>query len=107
MYAVVKHSGKQYTVKQGDIVDLDRIADVAKNAEIQITDVALIGDGPGTVVGTPIVPNAIVKVKVVGEKKGDKITIFKHKRRKNYRKKQGFRRMITQVKIEDIIYKAN
>ncbi|MCL4469293.1 MAG: 50S ribosomal protein L21 [Deltaproteobacteria bacterium] len=107
MYAVIKHSGKQYTVKQGDVVALDRIDDVKKDAELNITDVLLVNDGSSTVIGTPVVANALVKVKVLGEKKGDKVVIFKHRRRKNYRKKQGFRQILTTVKVEDIIYKNN
>ncbi len=107
MYAVIKHSGKQYTVKQGDVVALDRIADVQKDTELQITDVLLVNDGTTTVIGTPLVANATVTAKVLGEKKGDKIVIFKHRRRKNYRKKQGFRQILTTVKIETILYKNN
>ncbi len=105
MYAVIKHSGKQYTVKQGDVVALDRIDEVKKDAELQITDVLLVNDGSSTIIGTPLVANAVVKVKILGEKKGTKIVIFKHKRRKNYRRKQGFRQIFTTVKVEDIIYK--
>ncbi len=107
MYAVIKHSGKQYTVKQGDVVALDRLEDAQKDTELQITDVLLLNDGSNTIIGTPVVANAFVKLKVLGEKKGDKIVIFKHRRRKNYRKKQGFRQIFTTVKVEDIIYKNN
>jgi large subunit ribosomal protein L21 len=107
MYAVIKHSGKQYTVKQGDVVALDRIDEVKKDAELQITDVLLVNDGSSTIIGTPLVANAVVKVKILGEKKGTKIVIFKHKRRKNYRRKQGFRQIFTTVKVEDILYKNN
>ncbi len=107
MYAVIRHSGKQYTVKQGDIVALDRIAEAPKDGEIQISDVLLVGDDTNTVIGSPVVANAIVRLKVLGEKKGDKITIFKHKRRKNYRKKQGFRPLFTTVRVEDIVLKNN
>ncbi len=107
MYAVIKHSGKQYTVTQGDIVALDRIADVQKDGELQIADVLLVNDGSNTIIGTPIVANAFVKVKVLGETKGDKIVIFKHKRRKNYRRKQGFRHTFTKVKVEDIVFQNN
>lgn len=106
MYAVIKHSGKQYTVKQGDVVTLDRIESAAKDAEIQLADVLLINNGPDTVIGNPVVANAFVKVKVLGEAKGNKIVIFKHRRRKNYRKKQGFRGVFTRVKVEDIIYQG-
>ncbi|MCL4557299.1 MAG: 50S ribosomal protein L21 [Deltaproteobacteria bacterium] len=105
MYAVIKHSGKQYTVKQGDVVALDRIAGAQKDGELQVSDVLLVGDDSNTVIGTPVVANAFVRLKVLGETKGGKITIFKHKRRKNYRKKQGFRSVFTTVRVEDIVYK--
>lgn len=104
MFAVIKHSGKQYTVKQGDIIALDRVKNVTKDAELNITDVLLLNDGSNTIIGNPTVTNSFVKARVLGEIKGDKIVIFKHKRRKNYRKKQGFRPVYTRVKIEEIIY---
>ncbi len=107
MYAVIKHSGKQYTVKQGDIVALDRIENAQKDAELQLQDVLLINNGSNTLIGNPVVADAFVKVKVLGEAKGSKVVIFKHKRRKNYRKKQGFRQIFTKVKVEDIVYKGN
>ncbi len=107
MYAVMKHLGKQYVVKQGDIIDLNRIEKAEKDSELQISDVLLINDGSNTIIGSPIVENAFVKVKVLGEIKGKKIVIFKHKKRKNYRRKQGFRPIFTSVKIEDIVYQNN
>ena len=107
MYAVIKHSGRQYLVKQGDIVLLDKINNAQKETELEIKDVLLINDSTNTIVGKPTIANASIRVKVLGEKKGEKVIIFKHKRRKNYRKKQGFRPIYTAVKIEEIIYKNN
>ncbi|MGB9735580.1 MAG: 50S ribosomal protein L21 [bacterium] len=104
MYAVIKHSGKQYVVKQGDIITVDRIKNAQKDAELQINDVLLLNDGTNTVVGNPAIASTFVKARVMDEIKGDKVVIFKHKRRKNYRKKQGFRHIYTRIKIEDIIY---
>ncbi|MCL4479858.1 MAG: 50S ribosomal protein L21 [Deltaproteobacteria bacterium] len=107
MYAIIKHSGKQYLIEQGDIVLLDRINDVTKDGELELKDVIMVNDGTNTVIGNPVIPDASVKIKVLGELKGKKVIIFKQKRRKNYRKKTGFKPTFTQVLVEDIIYQKN
>ena len=102
MLAVIKTGGKQYIVKQGDIIDIEKITGDA-GSEVKFSDVLLVSDGKGDVkVGTPVVKKAQVKGTILGETKGDKITIFKFKRRKGYRRKTGHRQKFTSVKIESI-----
>jgi len=102
MLAVIKTGGKQYLVKPGDIIDIEKIAG-EKGSEVEFSDVLIVSDGEGDVkVGTPVVKSAQVKGTILGEKKGTKITVFKFKRRKGYRKKIGHRQKFTSVKINSI-----
>jgi len=102
MLAVIKTGGKQYLVKPGDIIDIEKIAG-EEGSEVEFSDVLMVSDGEGDVkVGTPVVKSAQVKGTILGEKKGIKITVFKFKRRKGYRKKMGHRQKFTSVKINSI-----
>ena len=102
MLAVIKTGGKQYLVKPGDIIDIEKIAG-EEGSEVEFSDVLMVSDGEGDVkVGTPVVKSAQVKGTILGEKKGTKITVFKFKRRKGYRKKIGHRQKYTSVKINSI-----
>ncbi len=102
MLAVIKTGGKQYLVKPGDIIDIEKIAG-EEGSEVEFSDVLIVSDGEGDVkVGTPVVKSAQVKGTILGEKKGTKITVFKFKRRKGYRKKIGHRQKFTSVKINSI-----
>jgi large subunit ribosomal protein L21 len=99
MYAIIDDKGRQYTVRAGDVIDVD-----LKDAEGQITfdRVLMVRDGAATKVGTPTVEGAKVTGTVVGEVKGKKIVFRKYRRRKNYRRKIGHRQHFTRVKIESI-----
>ena len=102
MLAVIKTGGKQYLVKPGDIIDIEKIVG-DEGSEVEFSDVLMVSDGEGDVkVGTPVVETAQVKGTILGEKKGTKITVFKFKRRKGYRKKMGHRQRYTSVKINSI-----
>jgi large subunit ribosomal protein L21 len=101
MYAIIEDHGRQYTVRAGDLVDLD-LKDAAEKASITFDRVLLVQSDGGVKVGTPTVPGAKVLATVVGEVKGKKIVIRKYRRRKNYRRKQGHRQHYTRVKIESI-----
>ena len=101
MYAVIKHSGKQYKVKVGDILDLDRI-DAEPKSEIEVTDVLLV-KGDETKIGTPVVDGAKVVLEVINHTRGTKIIIFKKRRRKDSKKKRGFRRDFTKVRVKEIV----
>jgi len=101
MYAVIKHGGKQYKVKVGDILELDRI-DAEPKSTIEINEVLLI-KGDDTKIGTPTVENAKVIAEVINHGRGKKVIIFKKRRRKDSKKKRGFRRDFTRVKIKEIV----
>ena len=101
MYAVIKHGGKQYKVKVGDILELDRI-DAEPKSTIEINEVLLI-KGDETKIGTPTVENAKVIAEVINNGRGKKVIIFKKRRRKDSKKKRGFRRDFTRVKIKEIV----
>jgi len=101
MYAVIKTGGKQYRVKEGDLLEIDKLG-AEKGWKINFDQVLLIEDGGRVLVGTPIVENAVVRAEVVENIKGDKVLIFKKKRRKQYRRTKGHRQELTKVRIEKI-----
>ena len=101
MYAVVKSGGKQYKVQEGDICRVEKLSgDVG--AEITFEDVLLFSDGENVQVGTPRLDNVTVKGTVVEQGQARKIIVFKYKRRKRYRRKQGHRQQYTAVKVDSI-----
>ena len=71
--------------------------------EVILDQVLLVTDGDAVQVGTPLVPNATVRTEILRQGKGKKVLIFKKKRRKNYRRKQGHRQMFTALQIQEII----
>ena len=98
MYAVVKTGGKQYRVAAGEKIRIEQIpAEVGQ--EIVLDQVLVIGAGEGVKLGTPLVPGASVKAKVLSQGRGDKVRIFKMRRRKHYRKSQGHRQNYTEIEI--------
>jgi large subunit ribosomal protein L21 len=101
MYAVIKHGGKQYKVKVGDVLELDRI-EAEPKSDIEINEVLLV-KADDTKIGTPVVEGAKVIAEVINHARGKKVIIFKKRRRKDSKKKRGFRRDFTRVKIKEII----
>ena len=88
MYAVIKTGGKQYRVSSGEKLKVELLAaDVG--AAVQFEQVLAVGEGEAVVVGAPVVAGAAVKATVVAHGRGDKVHIFKMRRRKHYRKSQG------------------
>ena len=103
MFAVIKTGGKQYTVNPGDVIDVELLAGEPGD-EIEFNEVLMVSKDKGKVdLGTPTVEKAVVKGKIVQEKKGKKIIVFKFKRRKDYRNKNGHRQRYTTVEITDIL----
>lgn len=101
MYAVVKTGGKQYRVSKGDKVKIEKIpGDVG--AEVSFDQVLMIGGTDDVKVGTPVVSGATVSARIVKQDRSKKIMVFKFKRRKGYKKKQGHRQAYTQVEITGI-----
>jgi large subunit ribosomal protein L21 len=101
MYAVIKHGGKQYKVKVGDVLELDRI-EAEPKSDIEINEVLLVKNDE-TKIGTPVVEGAKVIAEVINHGRGKKVIIFKKRRRKDSKKKRGFRRDFTRVKIKEIV----
>jgi large subunit ribosomal protein L21 len=100
MYAIVKNGGKQYKVQEGDIVLFDKMGLDTKE-KIEITDVLAVNNGE-LKVGNPFVEGAKVEAEVINEGKDKKVIIFKKRRRKDSKLKQGFRREFTRVRITKI-----
>ncbi|MGI9322899.1 MAG: 50S ribosomal protein L21 [Pseudomonadales bacterium] len=101
MYAVIESGGKQHRVEAGEILRLEKL-DAEAGSKIAFDKVMLIGEGDQVTIGTPYVEGGKVSAEVVAQGLGDKITIIKLKRRKNYRRKAGHRQRYTEVKITDI-----
>lgn len=102
MYAVVKTGGKQYKVAPGEKLKVEQLpADVG--AEVILDQVLLVGEGETIRVGQPTLAGATVKATVVAQGRGEKIRIFKMRRRKHYQKHQGHRQNYTELKIDAIV----
>ena len=102
MYAVVKTGGKQYRVVAGDKLKVEQIpADVG--AEVILDQVLMVGEGESVRLGQPVLSGASVKATVVSHGRGEKVKIFKMRRRKHYRKHQGHRQGYTELKIDAIV----
>lgn len=102
MYAVVKTGGKQYKVAPGEKLKVEQLsADVG--AEVVLDQVLMVGEGESVRVGTPNVAGAAVKATVVAQGRGEKIRIFKMRRRKHYQKHQGHRQNYTELEINAIV----
>ena len=102
MYAVFKTGGKQYKVAENDVIIVERLGGES-GAKINLDKVLMIGDGEDMTVGTPVIEGALVAAEVLEHKRGDKITVFKKKRRKNYRRTMGHRQELTVLRITDIL----
>jgi large subunit ribosomal protein L21 len=101
MYAVVKTGGKQYKVAAGEKLKIETIpGDVG--SQIVLDQVLMLADGDAVTLGTPLVSGASVKATVLSHGRGDKVRIFKLRRRKHYQKRQGHRQNYTEIKIEAI-----
>jgi large subunit ribosomal protein L21 len=102
MYAVIKSGGKQYRVQSGAQLRIEALS-AEVGAAVSFGEVLLVGDGDGVQVGGPLVPGAQVKATVVSHGRGEKLKIFKLRRRKHYQKTQGHRQAYTEVRIDDIV----
>ena len=101
MYAIVKTGGKQYRVEEGSTLFVEKL-DGKKGDKITLEDVLMIGSDKTSKVGAPLVSGAQVTAEVVSQEKDDKVIIFKKKRRQNYRRKNGHRQLLTQIKVTGI-----
>lgn len=101
MYAIIETGGKQYKVKEGDVLFVEKLP-AGEGENVTFDRVIALGKTDGFVAGTPVVEGATVTAKVEKHVKGNKIIVFKYKPKKNYRKKQGHRQPYTKVVIEKI-----
>ena len=101
MYAVIKTGGKQYRVAAGEKIKIEQIpADVG--SQITLDQVLMVGEGESVKVGNPLVAGATVTATVVSHGRGEKIRIFKLRRRKHYMKTQGHRQNYTEIRVDEI-----
>jgi len=101
MYAVIKTGGKQYRVAKNDVITIEKLAGEA-GGSVEFGEVLMLG-GDSPKVGSPLVAGAKVVGTVLEQVRGDKIIIFKKRRRKNYRRRTGHRQYHTVVRIGDIL----
>lgn len=102
MYAIVEISGKQFKVEKKQKLFVNRL-DVAEGKKISFENVLMVNDGSKSSVGTPNVTGVQVDAKILKHLKSDKVIVFKKKRRKGYKVKNGHRQAITEIEISDIL----
>ncbi len=101
MYAIVETGGKQYKVKEGDLVRVELLK-AEEGSSLELSKVLAVVNGEDVKIGTPLVEGAKVDCTVVKHGKAKKIIVFKYKPKKNYRKKQGHRQPYTLLKVDKI-----
>ena len=101
MYAVIESGGKQYRVSPGDIIQVEKL-DVTEGQSVDLNPVLMVSDDQGVRIGNPVLTGATVTAKVTGHGRGDKIRVFKMRRRKHYRKTMGHRQHYTELEITGI-----
>ncbi len=101
MYAVIVTGGKQYRVKEGDVLSVEKL-NIEPGRKAQFDRVLLIEDGDDVQVGTPFLDNAMVLALVLENFKDEKVLVFKKKRRKQYRRTRGHRQPLTKIRIARI-----
>jgi large subunit ribosomal protein L21 len=102
MYAVLKTGGKQYKVAPNDVIMVEKLVADA-GTSIELNEVLMISSDSASTVGTPLIEGASVSAEVLEQKRGKKITVFKKKRRQNYRRTIGHRQELTVLRITDIL----
>jgi large subunit ribosomal protein L21 len=102
VYAIIQTGGKQYRVSPGDQLRVERLPG-ARGDAVTLDQVLLVADGQDLKVGQPLVAGAAVTAQILRQGKAKKILVFKKKRRKNYRRKQGHRQLYTALQVQEII----
>jgi large subunit ribosomal protein L21 len=101
MFAVIRTGGKQYKVAKDDVIAVEKLAG-EPGATVELGEVLMVGDGAAVSTGAPLVAGASVSATLVEHRLGDKIIIFKKKKRQNYRRKRGHRQPQTVLRITEI-----
>ncbi len=99
MFAIAEIAGKQYKVKKGDILHVDKLKSAKEGDKVKADKVLLTSDGKKTAIGTPAVAGASVELSVKAHGKGEKIRVFKKKSKKRYERTQGHRQQYTEVEV--------
>jgi len=102
VYAVIETGGKQYRVQPGEVLAIEKL-DAEVGSTVEITAVLTAKKDSVVKIGMPYVEGAKVLARVLEHGRGKKITVFKYKAKKNYKKKQGHRQPYTRIKVEDIV----
>ena len=100
-YAVIRTGGKQYRVAPGDVIRVEKLAGDA-GGQVEFTEVLMASEDGGVRLGTPLLADAKVTAEVVQQGRAKKILVFKKKKRKNYRRRQGHRQYFTAVRVTGI-----
>ncbi len=103
MYAIIRSGGKQYRVSEGDLVDIERL-DGPVGQQVNFDDVLAVSSEDEVKFGDPILSSAKVSGTIADHGKSKKVLVFKFKRRKMYRRKQGHRQLFTRVRIDEIAF---
>lgn len=101
MFAVIKTGGKQYTVKAGDRLKIEKV-EGNEGDSVNLDNILMAGSGSDVKTGAPFLSGAKVVAEIVRQFRDDKVIIFKKKRRHNYRRKKGHRQYLTEVKVTEI-----
>ncbi len=102
MKATIKTQGRQFSVSEGDILTVNRYPKTEAGSTVEITDVLAAGEGDSFKVGTPLLAGASVTAKILENKRGKKVIVFKKNKRKGYARKRGHRQELSVIKIESI-----
>ena len=102
MFAVLKTGGKQYKVAKDDVIEIERLPGEA-GQQVVFDQVLMLGDSASATAGAPLVAGASVAATLLEQVKGDKVIVFKKRRRHNYRRKRGHRQLLTVVRIDEIL----
>jgi large subunit ribosomal protein L21 len=101
-YAVIKTGGKQYIVREGDVIRVERLKEKKPGDIVRFEEVLFYKDDGKVQIGTPIIQGAFVSAEVIKEGKGEKVIAFRYKPKKRVSVKRGHRQIYTEVKIKEI-----
>ncbi len=102
MKATIQSQGRQFTVSEQDVLFLNRIDGADEGSNVEVREVLMVGTGADARVGTPYVDGATVTLKVLENKKAQKVTVFKKRRRQGYKRRRGHRQHLSVVRVESI-----
>lgn len=101
MYAIIKTGGKQYRVKEGDVIDIELLQGLNSN-EVQFSNILMLHTGNSVKMGPAALKSALVRGELIANVKGEKLIVFKYKKRKNCKVKNGHRQNLSRVRITAI-----